>query len=125
MSAHHHAVVWVDHDEARIFQIDAATPSRIVLHSHVSLQRLHHRENPDPRAPPPVDKQFYDRIAAALDHAGGTLITGPGNAKYELDAYLRQHRPALATLVNAENLRIHPGDAALMAIAASRFPVVA
>lgn len=125
MSAQRHAIVWVDHQEARIFQIDAAEPSRIDIHSHVSVQRLHHRQNPDPRAPPPVDTEFYDRIAAALDHAGGTLITGPGNAKYELDAYLRQARPGLATKVNAENLRTHPGDAALVAIAARTFSVAA
>ena len=121
MSTSNHAVVWVDHDEAKVYRVDNAEPSHVRLHSHASVQRLHHRQNPDPRAPAPVDAQYFDRIAGALVHAGSTLITGPGNAKFELQAYLRQYRPKLPVQVHARDMIPHPGEAALLAAARTHF----
>jgi len=39
----YHAVVWLDHSEAKVFRFDGAEKSEADIHSHTSLQRLHHR----------------------------------------------------------------------------------
>jgi len=50
----------------------------------------------------------------------GTLISGPGNAKHELESYLRRNRPELAAQVDTGETVEHPGEAALIASARSR-----
>ena len=112
-----HAVVWVDHSEARVFRFGEEDDSEVDIHSHTSLQRLHHtREGWEAGGNPPDDKEFFTRIIGALDHAGGTVITGPGNAKTALKAFIDGHRPALATRVLAVEPLDRPDSAALLAL---------
>jgi len=42
VSEPHHAVVWLDHSEAKVFRFGADEESEVDMHSHTSLQRLHH-----------------------------------------------------------------------------------
>lgn len=101
MSDINHAIVWLDHSQAKLFLFRADEESRINIHSHTSLQRLHHRHTGwEAGGNPPDDTEFFHRISEALDHAGGTVLSGPGNAKLALKTYLDQHRPDLAPRVS-------------------------
>lgn len=111
-----YAVVWIDHREAEIFQLDATQDTKIVVNSHSSVQRQHHQG---------ADTEFFARIVSALNHTGGTLLAGPGETRHDLDHYLRSHRPDLgAHVVQLETVG-HPRDGELVALARRHFKLAA
>lgn len=55
-------------------------------------------------------------MIGALNHTGGTLITGPGDAKYDLRRYIEQRRPDLDAQVRETGTEGSSGDAALPAL---------
>jgi stalled ribosome rescue protein Dom34 len=117
MSNIRHAVVWLDHSEAKVFRFSGGEDSEIDIHSHTSLQRLHHRrEGWEAGGNPPDDTEFFKRIVGALDHTGGTVITGPGNAKAALKTFIDNHRPTVASRVFAVETLDHPDSDALLAL---------
>ena len=94
MSVHYHAVLWLDHHEARIihFNVDDADTERVrpsdpPRHLHIkagSPSGTHITDEP----------AFYRDIAAALGDAHEILVAGPSNAKREFLKYLRKHGAA-------------------------------
>jgi stalled ribosome rescue protein Dom34 len=118
---HYHAVVWLDHHEAKIFQFNAAEADEAhVLPSkpHVHLHH-HHGGNTDGRALP--DPNFYRDIAKALAPAGEILICGPAQAKTELAKFLEQHEPAIHKKVAGVETVDHPTDPQIVAHARTYF----
>ena len=114
MGAPLHSIVWVDHREAKLFNVLGSEHGDVVIHSHTSVQRLHRQASKDPgRA---ADVEFFRRIGTALNHTRGVLITGPGNARFELQRYIEEHRPDLAPRVSETELNT-PGEAGLRALA--------
>jgi hypothetical protein len=45
MQNHYHAIVWIDHREAKIFHVSASDVDRLVVYSHGGGQNLHHKAN--------------------------------------------------------------------------------
>ncbi len=46
MSSHHfHAVIWIDHHEARVFHFSSNDVERLVLHSDHPTKHIHHKAN--------------------------------------------------------------------------------
>ncbi len=100
MSNFHHAIVWIDHSEATVSRFRGSDESDVDVHSHTSLQRLHHRRTGwEAGGNIPEDTEFYQRIVAALDGEGSVLLTGPGTAKLAFKAFLDQHRPTVSSRV--------------------------
>ncbi len=117
MSDIHHAVVWLDHTEAKVFRFDGAAESEADIHTHTSLQRLHHRrEGWEAGGNLPDDTEFFQRIIGALDHTGNTVITGPGNAKTALKTFIDHHRPELASRVLEAETLDHASPQLLLAL---------
>ncbi len=96
MSPRYYAIVWINHNAAEVFRINAIEESKRVVNSLTSLQSLHHRGHVEGSEHHPVDMEYFARIASALNHVGGTLLAGPGEARFELGRYLGQSRPDLA-----------------------------
>jgi len=119
MTSHFHAIVWIDHQEARIFEFGATDVERIVVHANGVNHRLHQRSRDGGRAA--VDKDFLRRVCAALEGIGALLITGPAGAKLELRDYIATHSPALAKRISSVEPLDHPNDAALVALARKYF----
>jgi stalled ribosome rescue protein Dom34 len=95
-----HAIVWIDHSEATVARFRGYEESDVEVHSHTSLQRLHHlRTGWEAGGISPPDTEFYQRIVGVLDPNSDLVITGPGNAKAELKTYIDQHRPHIAARV--------------------------
>ncbi len=110
----YHAVVWLDHSEAKVLRFSEDEESEVDVHSHTSLQRLHHRRTGwEAGGNPPDDTEFFERILKTLDHTGGTVITGPGNAKSALKAFLDHARPNCASRVFTVETLDHPAADAL------------
>jgi stalled ribosome rescue protein Dom34 len=113
MTAAVRSMVWIDHREAKLFNVLGGDHGDVVINSHTSVQRLHHQPSKDAGHAP--DVEFFRRIVAALEHTRGTLVTGPGNAKFELKRYIEEHRPDLAPRVSDKEID-HPDEAGLRAL---------
>jgi len=118
VSGFHHAVVWIDHTEAKVFRFSGDEETEVDLHSHVSVQRLHHRSaGSEADGSGPENTEFYDRIVGALDHIGRIVITGPGTAKDALNTFLVHYRPNVAARVLAVETTADPGAHVVLALA--------
>jgi hypothetical protein len=121
MSSHYHAVVWIDHREARIFHFDRDEVDRAVLHPHHPTRHIHHKANSIGSGHAPEDQDSLHEVAAAVADAGAILITGPANAKTELVKHIRSHDPQLLERISGVETVDHPSDAALVAHARRYF----
>jgi stalled ribosome rescue protein Dom34 len=121
MSTHSHAVVWLDHAEAKVFHIGLTGDDEMTLHPHLPTRHLHHKANEigDGRAKP--DAHFLDEIANALGDAGEILIIGPASAKTEFAKYLHEKHPAIGKRIVAIEAADHPSDGEIVAYAKQHF----
>jgi stalled ribosome rescue protein Dom34 len=120
-----YAIVWIDHREAEVFHLSSTEESKVVINSHSSVQRLHQRSHADGTQHQAIDTDFFARIVSALNHTGGTLLAGPGEAKHDLERYIRGNRPDLGAHVQGIETVGHPGDEELIAIARDHFRLAA
>jgi stalled ribosome rescue protein Dom34 len=126
MNPLHHAIVWIDHREAKVYRFSERDEPPVQVNAHNSLQRLHHRHGGwEAGGNPLQDGEFFGRVAGTLDQAGQILVTGPGDAKLAFKTYLDQHRPDSAAQVLTLERADYPGDEALLALGREhvRFPV--
>lgn len=121
MSEHYHALVWIDHHEAKIFRFDATTADQARIRSSHPHEHLHHKANSRASGHASVDEKFLERVAHALVGPGAILITGPSTAKKELAAYLVRAHPDVARKVSGVETLDHPSDGELVAFARSFF----
>lgn len=122
--SHYHAIVWLDHLEARIFHFTAADAERIAIHSHAPDRHLHHRAGSRTGNRAPDDHAFFDEIREALQGAKEWLIVGPGLAKTAFVGHIRSRHPAeIARIVHVETVD-HPTDAELVRLARKRAPAI-
>jgi hypothetical protein len=121
MSTLYHAVVWIDHQQARIFRFESGDLDATVVRSSHPHQHIHHKANSGDSGHAPLDKAFLREVAAGLAGAGTILITGPAGAKQELTAYLRDQEPGTAARVAGVESLDHPTDGELVAFARKFF----
>jgi len=121
MNGHYHAIVWIDHQQAKIFQFDATDADSTVVRSSHPHQHIHHKANSGDSGHAPVDKAFLKQVAETLANAGTILITGPANAKQELSTYLAENQPAIAARIAGVEPLDHPTDGELLNLARSFF----
>jgi stalled ribosome rescue protein Dom34 len=97
MSDFRHAIVWIDHSEATVARFRGPEESDVEIHSHTSLQRLHHlRTGWEAGGNSLPDTEFYQRVVGALEPNSDVLITGPGSAKWGFKSYVDLHRPQVS-----------------------------
>lgn len=121
MTDQYHALVWIDHQQARIFHFDAAGADRTVIHSSHPHQHLHHKANARDSGHAAPDTHFLEEVADALAPAGAILITGPANAKTELANYIKGAHPGMASRISGVETLDHPSDGQLVALARKFF----
>jgi stalled ribosome rescue protein Dom34 len=115
MSSHFHAVVWIDHKQARVVHFNEDSSEPLVVHGSKSNPHLHHKANSIDSGHAPVDKKFLERVAQAVANAGALLVVGPASAKTELVNYLKQAHPQTAARISAVEPMDHPTDGQLLA----------
>jgi len=121
MTEHYHAIVWIDHREAKIFHFNSEDADKAIVPSHASNHHLHHKANTPGSGHLGVDKEFFKRVVAALSHTGAILLTGPAIAKTELNHYMQEHRADPAKRISAVETLDHPSDGELVALARKFF----
>jgi hypothetical protein len=116
LSDHYHAVVWIDHQQARIFHFNADDAKKIVVHSHSPAQRRH-KANIIGGGHVCEDQTFLKDVADAISSAGAILIVGPSSEKNELVKHIKQAHPRLINKVEGVEPLDHPTDGELLAYA--------
>ena len=118
MSEHpYHAVIWIDHREARVFHFSPTEVERLVLHPDNPTRHIHYKANSIGSGHAPADHDYLHAVADSVTDAGAVLITGPANAKSELVEYVRVHAPKLTKVIAGVETVDHPSDAQLVAFA--------
>ncbi len=121
MSNHYHALIWIDHREAKVFQFDATDADREVIASTHPQQHLHHKANSGDSGHTPIDKEFLRHVSQAVATAGAILITGPAGAKKELASFIEAEHPDIAKRISGVQTVDHPTDGALIALGRAFF----
>lgn len=111
-----HAIVWMDHKEARIFEVDADKVAQSVvdspgphIHRHTDEVDLRIRNHPDD------EHRYFREVAGALAGHGDLLLVGPAQTKLHFFRYIQQHDHALAAKVVGIESADHPTNAQLVA----------
>jgi hypothetical protein len=114
-SHHYHAVIWIDHLEARVFHFNATDMERLILKPDQPTRHIHHKANSIGSGHAAPDQDYLHAVAESVADAGAVLIAGPANTKTELVEHIRRHDPELAKLIVGVETVDHPSDAQLVA----------
>ena len=109
-----HVAVWLDHTEARIFHVDAASfdAAQIAAPQH----HVHRHPKVTAEHEHPVDAQkYFHEIAHALEKAEEILILGPSTAKLAFIKHVHRHDHALVPKIIGVETVDHPTDGQLAA----------
>jgi stalled ribosome rescue protein Dom34 len=105
MAHHFHAVVWIDHQETKIFEFGTDGIERRRIRANDRPGSIHHKSGTVGSGHVATDKSYLSAIADALKPNHEILIVGHGAAKTELAHYIRDHVPALAPrIMGVENI---------------------
>ena len=118
---HFHAIIWIDHLQAKVFRFNASDVDRDVIRPHDPTVHLHHKANTIGSGHAPVDKDFLRRVTDTVSGAGAIMIVGPSSAKMELATYIEVHAPHLMARVSTVEAADHPSDGELVALARKFF----
>jgi stalled ribosome rescue protein Dom34 len=118
---HYHAVVWMDHREARIFQFNREEAERLVLHAERPTRHLHHKAGAVGPGKAAEDHAFHRAVESAVAAAGEILVVGPGAAKQEFIRHVERSDPGLRARVVGVETVDHPTDPQLVAFARRYF----
>ncbi len=117
MPNHYHAVVWIDHRQARVLHFNANDVDEQVLRPEHPAQSLHRKADSVGDGRAPEDQRFLENVARSLADAGAVLIVGPSSEKNELVKHIkRRHREMAIRIEGVESLD-HPTDGELLAYA--------
>jgi stalled ribosome rescue protein Dom34 len=112
---HYHAVVWIDHREARVIHFNADDADEKTVHPDHPSHHLHHKAGSPSGTHDKGEPSFYHDVANALAEAREFLVVGPSTAKTEFVTWLHGHSPALAgRLFGVEPLQ-HMSDGQVVA----------
>jgi DNA-binding MurR/RpiR family transcriptional regulator len=123
MPTHFHAIVWIDHSQAKIFHIGLSGEDEVVLHPQLPTRHLHHKANSIGSGNAAADKEFLEEVTKTVSDAGEILIIGPANAKTELAKYLRGQHSKIGDRIVAVEASDHPSDRQIIAYAKQHFGI--
>ena len=112
MADHYHAVVWIDHKQARVFHFNVEGADKSVVKDHV-VRDLHPREKHSGQRIE-ENKPFFEEVAKTIADAGAILIVGPAQEKEFFARFLSDKHPAIRTHVEGVAKADHPTDGELL-----------
>jgi stalled ribosome rescue protein Dom34 len=116
-----HAVVWIDHKEARIFHVHPEAADELTILSPQHHMHRHPKGRGEPREHPDDANQFFDHVARQLDGVDAVLIVGPASAKLEFFKFAHENHRALESKVVGIESADHPTAGEIVARARSYF----
>ena len=121
MTSAYHAIIWIDHHEARIFHFDRTTVETLVIRPEHPTRHVHHKANAVGDGRSAEDQDFFHHVATAVADARAVLVTGPGNEKTLFVKHVERHDPGLMARIAGVETVDHPTDHELVALARTRF----
>jgi stalled ribosome rescue protein Dom34 len=116
-----HAVIWIDHHEARIFHVHpGTTDADTVLAPQHHLHR-HPKGRGEATDHPDDAHRFFAEVVKTLADVDALLIVGPSSAKLEFFKYLHEHERKLESKVVGVESADHPTDGEIIARAKDSF----
>lgn len=92
--------IWIDHNEARIFHVEAGSFDKEGVHAaHHHVQRHPKSQETKTRNHPNDEGRFFDEVLALLGGSEELLVLGPSVTKLHLLRYAQKHAPAIAAAV--------------------------
>jgi len=95
LSSHYHAVVWIDHHEARVIYFNADDADETTIHPEHPPRHLHHTSGSAAGTHERGAASYFRDVADAIGAAKEFLVAGPSTAKTEFVTWLRQEAPQL------------------------------
>jgi stalled ribosome rescue protein Dom34 len=123
MPTHFHAIVWIDHSQAKVFHVGLSGEDEITLHPQQPARHIHHKANSIGSGHAGFDKEFFAQVMHAVGDAGEILIIGPANAKTEFAGYLRDQHSKIGERIVAVEAADHPSDREIVAYAKKHFKI--
>ncbi|HEY8334060.1 MAG TPA: translational machinery protein [Tardiphaga sp.] len=123
MQPHYHAIIWIDHREAKVFHVGLSGADQIDLHPHLETRHIHHKASTIGSGHVHEDKDMMKAVAEAVADAGEILIIGPAQAKTELASFLREHMPKIGAKIVGVEPADHPSDREIVAYAKKHFKI--
>jgi hypothetical protein len=117
MQTHYHAVVWIDHRQARIFHFNQSDADKLVVNPDNPVRNLHHKANSIGSGHAPEDQNFLEDVAKSVADAGAILVLGPSNEKNELVKHIKRFHPEMTIKIEGVESADHPTDHELVAYA--------
>ena len=116
-----HAVIWIDHKEARIYHVhpEAVEAAEVLAPQH-HIHR-HPKGRGEAREHPDDAHRFFVEVVRTLDGVDALLIVGPSSAKLEFFRYLHEHERRLESKVVGVESADHPTDGEIVTRARSCF----
>ena len=121
--SHYHAVVWIDHQKATVWQFSPSEQTSTKVHAHDQHLQVHTGKSAHGGHRAPADHHFFDDAALALGGAQEILVLGPAEAKHQFVGYLKEKHPLIGKAVVAVENSDHPTDGQLLDIARKHFAV--
>jgi hypothetical protein len=109
-----HAIVWTDHQAARVLQFDAEHVKTQKIHADHHYTRQHHSKVR-------TEHEFFGELCDAVNGIDEILVTGSHTAVADLRHYAQKHRPRVAVRIVGYEIVDHPTDNQLVALARQYF----
>lgn len=116
-----HAVVWIDHREARVIDFSPDEHHRTVVRNPRAPRQVHHRAGSVGSGHATDDHHYFDEVVRAVGDAAEVLLVGPAATKQRLKQHIDQHWHEVARRVVGVETLDHPSDAQLLAFARRAF----
>ena len=116
-----HAVVWIDHQEAKIVYVNRDGTEEMVVHPEHARHHLRSKAGSHESYRATADHVFYQRVANDLTDVRGFLVVGPAQAKTEFIKHLHRYDPRLFPRLTGVESMDHPTDGELNAMARQYF----
>ena len=117
----YHACVWIDHRQAKVFELDMKSAELQSFRDHRPKHHIHRKADHVDLGKVPMDPELLKSTADALTGARAILILGPGPARTAFAGYLNDHYPKLSNNIWGIQPSDHPTDAEIVAQARGFF----
>jgi len=117
-----HAVIWLDHEHAKVFHLDRESFDETVLKmpKHQIASRMKGRDSHH-RGESHDQKEYFEAIVKAVDGSQEILVMGPGTAKLELVKHVHKNEPKVEGHIVGVESADHPTDGQILAHARRYF----
>jgi stalled ribosome rescue protein Dom34 len=116
-----HAVIWIDHREARVFHVHPDTTDAATILAPQHHIHRHPKGHGEATEHPDDAHRFFAEVVKTLADVDALLIVGPSFAKLEFFKYLHEHDRKLEARVIGVESADHPTDGEIVARAKAAF----